>query len=145
MFSSYEAAMRFGARPICTLAEYVQFLGEDAVVEGKIDPLTSLRDNDVRTFPAVFYKRIRRYRPGPPPAIAPGNITNSPIQTSTDGVASQEGNDTETSEEATIEANQAGESPVQGIPDDFPDTREDWDLILLQYRDNVLNRLPPRN
>lgn len=145
MFQSYDAAMRYGARPVCTLDEYIDFLGEVGLREGRVDPVTSLRDNAGRTFPAHFYTRIRQYRNGPPPPVPPTNITNSPVQTSMDGVASQEGNDPETTPSAQETANEAGETAVNGIPEDFPETRADWDTILLRYRDNVLNRLPPRN
>lgn len=139
-FTSYDAAMQFGARPICTLEEYIRFLGEDGVRQGRVDPTAALRDESVRTFPAPYYARIRAYRNGPPPPVPDDNITNSPVQTSqVSGVSSQESNDNS----ATV--NPQGDTQVRGIPEDFPETRANWDALLLQYRENVLSYLPPRN
>lgn len=136
VFSDYDTAMKYAARPICSLDEYIDFLGEAGLREGRIDPVISLRENEVRTFPAKYYLRIRQYRNGPPPPVPPVNITNSSFQSSAmDGVSSQEGNDVPS----------PPEGDVQGIPEDFPETRADWDTILLRYRSNVLNRLAPRN
>ena len=66
-FEANAAAMKYNARPICTLDEYLAFLGDLAVPEGKFEANAHLAGEDPRTFPAPFYTRIRRYQPGPPP------------------------------------------------------------------------------
>lgn len=85
LFASFTAAMRYVGRPVCTLEEYVEFLGEDGLREGKVTPSTIAASRSSQLHPAPFYTRIRRFRPGPP-AVRPGsNITGTTV--STDGPA----------------------------------------------------------
>jgi len=88
LFKSYESAMRNAARPICTLEEYVAFLGEYGVRHGRVTPATALLQGDPRAFPATYYVRIRHYTPGPPPLIPVTDITNTDVVTGLDGVDS---------------------------------------------------------
>jgi hypothetical protein len=139
LFESYEQAMRYVARPICTLEEYINFLGEFGLREGLVDPGAALAANDVRAFPATFYRQIRRYRPGPPPVIPTTDITNTQGLTSADGIITAE---VPAAEETATDSTTP--AVIQGLPDDFPETRYDWTTLLLRYRDNVLASLAPR-
>jgi hypothetical protein len=49
---------------VCTLDEYVAFLGEDATPEALIRPEDAFVENAPRIFPAPYYQRIRTYRAG---------------------------------------------------------------------------------
>lgn len=76
LFASYTAAMRYNARPVCTLDEYLLFLGDDALSVTDPDALETVRPqasnfghNDY-THPAKYYRVIREYRQGPPRARA---------------------------------------------------------------------------
>ncbi len=131
LFESYDAAMRYNSRPICTLEEYIDFLGDDGIRVGKIAPQDSGTLQGTRWFPAVYYAQIRAYRAGPPPEIPPAAITHSPILTNIDGMSDQ-----------AVSAPSA--DTVTGLPADFPENRDDWTSILLQYRDNVLYGIAPR-
>jgi hypothetical protein len=130
-FESYEAAMLYNARPICTLDEYIKFLGTHAVVEGKVVPGRALTTEDPRTFPAVYYKRIRKYRPGPPAVLPEGlsQLTNAGVISSPNG--------------ATATLSEAPTATLQALPADFPQTSQDWDKVLFAYRSNVLAKLAP--
>lgn len=77
LFNSFQAAMQYNARPICTLDEYLMFLGEDALPEGETRPQPSNLYANVDPKPAKYYKRLRRLRPGPPAARPGQNITNT--------------------------------------------------------------------
>lgn len=155
LFDSFEAAMFYNARPICTLDEYITFLGDQAApaeVRGRVLPNVSLSATDDRTFPAVYYKRIRQYRPGPPRIIPETgvNLSNATVLTSPDGVyvaplAAAELDLTLRGENIAAFINDPSKvtNKVQGIPDDFPQTSQDWDAILKIYRSNVLSRLAP--
>ena len=132
LFKSYYAAMQYSARPVCTLDEYIDFLGVDGLKENKINPNTALATQSSRTFPAHYYVRIRRYRPGPPANTPATNITGTPFVSSPDGM--------------NVSASVPGATTaIDGIPEDFPDTIKDWDAILLQYRENVLIKLAPKD
>lgn len=154
LFDSYDAAMRSASRPICTLDEYVGFLGDAGVREGAVTKETALLQGDPRTFPATYYTRIRYYRPGPPASVPRTDITNSAVITGADGVTPVEGQQEARekgaktadaaagAEASTTNENVGGQ--VQGLPDDFPQTRANWDTILLAYRVNALVKLAPR-
>lgn len=146
LFQSYEAAMRYCSRPICTLDEYLMFLGEDAAPSGVTHPGKAARLEDSRYFPAKFYARIREYVSGPPDTVPSTDFTNTQGVTNTDGttttppVPPEAQTATVTAEGATTRS-----STVQPLPEDFPDNRADWNTILLAYRANILSVLPPRN
>ena len=140
MFHHYDSAMAYGWRPICTLDEYVIF--HDAVGEGVIPA-----DGHPRSVGARYYNRIRRLTP---------LTKDTKLPLGADGLA--------TAEAATLHGTPAPAdtpqptppSPAPGItsgtgphgtnaPGDFPQTREDWDKILLAYRNNVTLAMSPRS
>jgi murein DD-endopeptidase MepM/ murein hydrolase activator NlpD len=71
LWESYNAAMRYNARPVCTLDEYLLFLGEDAVEDlVEIHPQPSNLGRNDYIHPAKYYEIIRNYSQGPPRARA---------------------------------------------------------------------------
>lgn len=243
LFESYTAAMSYSSRPVCTLDEYIRFLGENGRREGEILPGQAASIRNGQRHPAPFYTRIRKFRPGPPETRPPSNLTNTTVATDAPAgghvpvpetastpptpttppavptppatpPATQAQTYTERAEAAvdsfidsaqrtaarvgtamvgavaeTVEAgaravgatetadrarnvaaaaqtaNEAlraqttgpnarqsavdesvvraasAATQVQGIPPDFPDTRANWDVVLEEYRRNVLNKL----
>lgn len=129
VFESYDLAMFYNARPICTLDEYVAFSGGEA--QGEILPGVALSVSDPRTFPSKYYTRIRTYRSGTIEPIPNENLTGVALITGEDGLTP-----------LTRDVN-SNVVRVQGIGENFPERRLDWDSLLLQYRNNVLTRLPP--
>jgi len=77
LFESYTAAMLYNARPICTLEEYIDFLGPDGLREQLVGIGNSELYGNRQVHPAPFYVRIRRFRQGPPQERPRGNMTNS--------------------------------------------------------------------
>lgn len=75
LFSDYTTAMQYGGRPVCTLDEYVDFLGDDGLREGAVTPMVTSANRDGQIHPAHFYTRIRRMRQGPPEARPTRNTT----------------------------------------------------------------------
>lgn len=72
LFESYQLAMKYNARPVCTLDEYLLFLGEDAAPAppgGILRTQSNLGQNDY-LHPAKYYAEIRTYMQGPPRARA---------------------------------------------------------------------------
>ena len=73
LFESYTSAMRYNARPVCSLDEYLLFLGgadgdHEVVPENIITVYpqrSNLGQNDY-VHPAKYYKVIRNYTQGPP-------------------------------------------------------------------------------
>jgi len=61
-FESHELAMAYNARPICTLHEYIAFLGDDGDPQGLVAANQPSSGWDTRTFAAAYYQRIRTYR-----------------------------------------------------------------------------------
>jgi hypothetical protein len=143
-FEEYHTAMRLASRPVCTLNEYVRFwhggesigalledrAGRVAQVEGEVNTFAyaSVTSRDVNTTggpngpastqavrnTATYYRRIYRLRQGPGPAPAPAErgYTDSPIGPS---------------------------SASAGVASNYPETRTDWDAVLLAYADKVRN------
>lgn len=137
LFESYEAAMRFVARPICTLDEYIDFMGKGkGIREGRISANSADGLDNGRSFPAHYYIRIRRYRPGPPPLIMAADYGNSKVQGFPDGMV------TRPIAGATTDGPDSDNVP--GLPADFPETADNWDATILAYRLNALERLAPR-
>lgn len=85
LFESYSAAMAYNGRPVCTLDEYIDFLGAAGLREGAIAPGAAIFGNSAQKHPAPFYTRIRQLRSGPPLARPLFNTTNTSV--STDGPA----------------------------------------------------------
>jgi hypothetical protein len=137
LFNTYTAAMQYGARPICTLNEYIAFLGADADPVGRVEPGSALAQSDPRTFAAPYYLSIRTYIPGPPPTIPTDNLTN------TGGISMPDGTTTVSLSAIATQEYMQGTAVVQQVPVGFPENRSDWNSILRQYRANVLTRLAP--
>ena len=57
---SFDDAMRFVSRPVCTLEEYIDFHGDRGIREGKITTAATRLNKG-----AVYYARILEYRDGP--------------------------------------------------------------------------------
>lgn len=155
LFVNYDEAMKYNSRPICTLDNYIAFLGADASPDGRRGPVNALATDDTRVFPAGFYTYIRKYRAGPPETLPNLNLTNASVLTSPDGLyVIPLGAENVNLEEFVQSIDKAqnvtsgkGSVPtipeVHSIPDDFPETTEDWDSVLRTYRTNTLSRLAP--
>ncbi len=138
LFASYEAAMRYAWRPICTLDEYIIF--HNAAGEGPVD---AFGGND--SLGARYFARIRRMVPNDSRTLSPvgsDGLGVVPTSTARSIVATEGATDPVT--------NQAAQAPAQvavapGLSStSFPQTRADWDAALLAYRANVRNVKAPR-
>lgn len=114
LFSSYPAAMQYNGRPVCTLDEYVDFLGDDGIREGAVTPSVTSANRDPQIHPAHFYTRIRRFRPGPPEARPSSNTTAT--DTVTD-VATGAGTDNAPAPGGTASGNALADLITQLSPD----------------------------
>jgi hypothetical protein len=107
MFSSYDAAMQYVSRPICTLEEYIEFIR--GIRDGINDDLAY---SDGREVPSArFYTRIRDLT-GASPGFKPTDAQRGLGAETPEAV-----NDTTTP--------------------DFPQMRADWQTLLLQYRATI--------
>ena len=135
-FDNYDDAMHYVSRPVCTLNEYIQFLhnfnasGQSftdfvagLTTAGQMGPPIEvfegqLSKNDEKgRKSAVFYERIKSYRPGP------GNVSS----------AQQNIVDSLITEDFV-----GPPSPPSPVPKDFPETRKDWDAVLIAYREMII-------
>lgn len=136
-FDRADSAFQMVARPACTLTQYIRFwhaglaLGECVAkghVEGEETDFTYLgiQEQDVRGSSgqlqsvlrqsAGYWRRIYKLRQGPgelPSENQRGYVTSPPGPSQT----------------------------RQGLPGNYPETRADWDTILLNYRDKIRTRL----
>ena len=158
LFDHYDSAMAYNWRPICTLDEYIQF--HDSVGEGAIPA-----EGHPRSVGARYYNRLRRLAPLTPETKRPESASGrAGAEATPPGSAASEGHPQDAELPPTAESNPASAaSPVaptsvpasraRGLtsgtgphgtngPGDFPQTRDDWDRILLAYRNNVLNGAP---
>lgn len=158
-FEEYQTAMQLASRPICTLNDYIRFwhggesvgsLLEDkasrkAQVEGEVNTFAyaSVISRDVNTTgggngpattnavrnTATYYRRIYRLRqgPGPMPAPAERGYTDPPY--------------TPSNESAGVTAPITAAERANGVRDDqhYPETRTNWDAVLLSYADKIRN------
>jgi hypothetical protein len=159
LFDHYDSAMTYNWRPICTLDEYIQF--HDSVGEGAIPA-----EGHPRSVGARYYNRLRRLTPLTPetklPAASSGlaEAEATPPTLSRSAGNPQDAEPPPTAESSPISAALPGaaapapRSRARGItsgtaphgtngPGDFPQTREDWDRVLLAYRNNVLGKTAP--
>jgi hypothetical protein len=107
-FDSYDAAMRYCARPICTLEEYIEFIR--GVREGPRDEFAYSGTEGAKTVPARFYDRIRKLR-GAPAGFKP------------------------TDEQRGMKGTPKAIHPKNDAT--FPELRAEWEKALLAYRNNV--------
>lgn len=98
LFTSNHAALQFTGRPICTLDEYIDFLGPDGLREGPVRPEQSAAVRGPQIHPATFYTRIRRLRSGPPSVRPLLNITGTGVVTDPATGASAPGGTSSTQE-----------------------------------------------
>lgn len=152
-FDDYDVAMRLASRPICTLTDFIRFwhggktivdlqrsgqVGEanESFAYAEVEELDIVatgasptgRPVDIRgpsgRKSAVFYTRIFKLRPGPGQdgSLAPpsdpevGYTSNGTIQPS---------------------------ATHAGVAADFPETRADWDRVLIAYAETVMHLLRP--
>jgi hypothetical protein len=156
-FENGLTALNYISRPICTLEQYISFIhgGEDlstlsepqeltdpvtgekyirdAQVEGvhhefSYTDLTGSSEKPVLKSSALYYERIRALRQGPGERPPPEEIGASVVDVPGSTVA-----------DATPET-----TAVSGVPADFPQTRYDWDTILVTYRRQILERSAPQ-
>ena len=129
-FTSYDAAMKFIARPICTLLEYIAFRnGEKSIDDLEASGQVRGANNKfgyctigAANSSAVYYSRIYKLLQGPA-LNAQFTVTPGPAQT------------------GIVPAASAGKLPTvfEGMPAAvnpmvFPQTRNDWDSLLEEYR-----------
>lgn len=153
-FASHDVAMHLCARPACTLDEYVRFWHADKSLaalqqDGQVGPVrtdfsyvparvgvtTSERTgadgtpevqySQTARGTAGFYDRIFLLRPGPG--------------------GGEDHMDEPTPEERgyTDPPNITPTAVTRGLPANYPETRADWDKVLLAYRDKVHLRVSP--
>jgi hypothetical protein len=131
VFTQYDTAMRYIARPICSITDYVSFLHggapldqlreTNADVEGnEMDP--QVEDGDQKFGKnVVYFKRIKRLVQGPgkrPPDSACG------VSGSGDDTVAYEG--------------------VNSGVNEYVQTRADWDSVLEAYRAEMYGRQGPQ-
>ena len=116
LFDSHDAAMQYVSRPVCSLEDYIQFIhGEDELlIEAQVE-------GPLYMGTAVYYQRIKRFRPGP-------GVRPTSAQTNTTADAPEE----------------SYNGTPEGVAVDFPQTRFDWDKILLAYVAQM-SKLPPQD
>lgn len=136
IFSQYNAAMRYIARPICSIDDYVSFIHGGAPLGALKQPNTTISDEVIKpqvedgderfgrnalNEPIVYYKRIKRLIQGPgdvpPPAVV--------------GV------------EGTGADAKAYEGAPSGVTQ-YVQTRADWDSALEAYRAEMYSRKGPQ-
>ena len=133
-FTKYDDAIRYNWRPRCTLDEYIIF--HNSKGEGPVPAF-----GQPRSVGARYYMRIRRMVPLTADTILP---------TGTDGlttttVANPDAAKTQPDAAQPGDTNEAPstQSTVPALPANFPNTRADWDSILIAYRDNVYKTISP--
>jgi hypothetical protein len=135
LFSDFAAGSRFVGRPLCTLREYISFLyPEDTIESLEAKGILAGRDtrfakaDPSRPFPsATYWTRIRKLRPGPgtaPGSAAMGVVSVAPTPDNPSGGA------------------EVFTGAPAALPSDAPQTRADWDSILMAYREEILSGLP---
>jgi hypothetical protein len=122
LFQDYGSAMRYVARPVCTLKEYVEAyhgksietLISDGTVQGEYKSFYSVTKDKSGTKGATFWGRIFKLLPGPgtDPGIKVSNIGPAPDYAMAG----------------------PGELRIVDRSTGMPETRQDWDKILLEYR-----------
>lgn len=152
------SALEYISRPVCTLDEYITFIhgGEslDTLIAPRdlIDPVTKetytrpVQVSGANSYfgypevtgkpgaykvvrvPAKYYERIRGLIQGPgdtPPKAQTGAASRDPAPGTT-------------RDQAVLELEK-----VEPVPQSSPQTRYNWDSILLDYRAEILSRLSP--
>lgn len=126
MFDSYDAAMVYNWRPICTLDEYISFYNVCAST-----PIPA--EGAQLSVGARWFERIRQ--------LVPLTVDNAEIATKIDGVLVS--SFTGTGAVQNVSVSQQNAPVVSGVPAGFPQVRADWDTALQTYRNNVYNAEVP--
>jgi hypothetical protein len=145
LFDSYDAAMKYCSRPICTLEEYILFIG--GTPSGPQDDVAYKDGGGVPS--ARYYERIRTLTGADETTSVKDaqqgfketdskQATAAPA-TATGGAATGVGTDEEAVLLAHIKAtsNVQAVEPGEAVPTSFPQMRAKWDEVLLRYRRNV--------
>lgn len=130
VFNQYDTAMKYVARPICSLIDYISFIHggapletlkqSDEAIGGTVIP-PQVVDGDDRFGKVVYFKRIKRLIQGPgatPPASVLGVTGTGPDAVAYEGVPS-------------------------GVTQ-YVQTRADWDSALEAYRAEMYSRKGPQ-
>jgi hypothetical protein len=138
LFASYDAAMRYAWRPICTLDEYIVF--HESAGEGLI-----AAHGNKASLGAPYYERIRRFTPAVNADLSPigaDGLGIIPVNTAKQVAATQGATNPATGQPTQPAATV---SVAPGLSNtNFPQTRADWDKALLAYRTNVRTVKAPR-
>jgi hypothetical protein len=130
VFTQYDTAMRYVARPICSITDYVSFLHGGKTLDQLREIDTDVDDNatgaqvedgDNRFGKVIYFKRIKRLTQGPgttPPDAMLGVSGTGDATTAYTGIAS-------------------------GVSENIQ-TRADWDSALEAYRAEMYSRLGPQ-
>lgn len=136
-FENYDQAMQFVSRPICTLNEYIAFIHNetpmaDLLRTGQVEmPEYKYNYSSAVTKNAdlpLYYGRIRRMRQGPggDPGATKKGAEEKPVA----------GGTTPTANPVPV---------AEAVEADFPQTRADWDTVLVGYRNEMYSRLTPQD
>ena len=130
LFDSFDAGMKYASRPVCTLDEYISFIG--GVREGANDEFAYEDGSGVPS--ARYYTRIRYLKGATPADVATAAQQNLPPDTPAtpnggSGTSSQTGE--------KIPQQSTPETAGEGVPLEFPVMRAQWDTILLSHRAKV--------
>jgi hypothetical protein len=133
LFDSFDAGMNYGSRPICTLDEYVSFIG--GVREGANDEFAYQNGGEIPS--ARYYTRIRYLKGATPADVATAAQQNLPPDSPATPMGGA-GTSSQTGEKvppagAVVKNETAGE----GVPLTFPMLRAQWDGILLAHRAKI--------
>ena len=130
VFNQYDTAMRYVARPICSITDYVAFLHggkpldqlrePDEDIEGNSQG-PQIEDGDRRFGSIVYFKRIKR-------------LIQGPGKTPPDSVLGVSGTGDDTV---------AYEGIASGVTE-YVQTRADWDSVLEAYRAEMYSREGPQ-
>jgi len=134
-FDSYDEAMKYCSRPICTLEEYIDFIGNGV----RDTPIDDLAYTDGTQTGARYYARIRKFtgfREGidkPPTTAQRGVVIKQATQQTTDALA--KGNTAAAA--VTMTASIEVASQFKAVAEDFPDMRKEWDQLIMAHRTRV--------
>lgn len=144
-FQSFDAAMNYVARPICSISEYLEFLYPDQSLDELLAAKTVEGGTRIEGTSAIYFSRIKRFRPTVVNPLDPNferpaqpGFTARPTPSQA-GAVLEPLADNETTPDATTYTG----APA-AVPADFPQTRQDWDTVLLKYREEIRRIYPQR-
>jgi len=132
LFSDHDAAMRYVARPVCPLEHYIDFYRVAGRGKSNLDPLGRGRGVRIGAIEEAgvptYYSVIRQFVGGP--GVEPGSELASPLTLSVID-ADEDGGATD----AVFSKLNVGYIANYA---DLPDSRRDWQRLLLEYVQAVL-------